>query len=1053
LHDVLTAKKSRTWVKVLEQIMMKYIDIAVSLKLHRHAKDGLHQYRNISQQQAPQSLEAIIQHLLKAGESRVAKAAKEAQAKNLSKGANVADLECEQTPEAIMLSTMTDEGDGDRSEREVLVPWLKFLWETYRSVLDILKTNSKLEKVYHQTAARAFEFCRVHERKTEMRRLCETLRHHLSNLQRATAQGNTNRLRGWEGWTQEGIELHLATRFAQLEAASAQELWTEGFRTVEDIHQVMRLSKRPPKAKLMAKYYERLTKIFWVSGNYLFHAYAWWRHAQLTKESEKKPPPLEEQTRRACAVLLSALAIPDASDGAGDAQGLGSTGEADDVDAEKMARMATLLGFRGHPTRAALLAEIAADDELVDVFGHDLPPHVRALHEALENTFAPRKLASTVAPLLKELAASTPKLAHYAEPLAKVAVSRVVAQLGRVYSVVTLDNFEQLVAPLQVPADDVEKLIVGAAGGPGGGASSGGALARVDHRLGVLRFPDEAVQAPASRHLGNLARYVAEAAEAARDHKPEEMRDPDRVAKRARIFEMARAASARDHESALERKQVIERRKEEQERLQQEKKAAEDAEERRLEAVRKEEEESRLARDAKNREREKIEKMRAEIQVQEAKAQMRALGQDVGDEIVNMKEDERQKLIQDQRDKAMQKEIDGARKSLEQARRLDYITRALRLEELPVLEARYTKHLEEDRARHDQQYLEAVAKGKVDHAAALLEKQRLARVQSHREKWEAQVLAARKQQYVTDRADAEAKFKQDAIARKVSRARRRAEDHADEVDRKAREDEEMAYEAAASALRAEEEAKYEAEQAERRQIDEEARQEDEARRTAEIAQHRAEAERLRAERGAEADAAGAADRERRAQVDGDAKWGRGGGGDAPPRRGFGGDDAPRRGGFGGDYGPRRGGFGGGDARGSGDVRRGGFGDDGPPRRGGFEDGRPQRVRMDDAPPRRGGMDDAPRRGGFEDGRPQRDNRYDNSGPPPRRGGFEDGRPPPRRAPAGGEGEPSDGGGMWKRGGAAQPAAPRREAPRQESKPKGRTDGEADGKDNWRRGGN
>ena len=596
MHDVLTAKKSRTWVKVLESIMLKYIDIAVDLKLHRHAKDGLHQYRNISQQQAPQSLEAIIQHLLKAGESRVAKAAKEARSMNLGKGKAVADLECEQTPEAIMLSTMTDEGDGDRSEREVLVPWLKFLWETYRSVLDILKTNSKLEKVYHQIAQRAFEFCVQHERKTEMRRLCETLRHHLSNLQRATAQGNTNRLRGWEGWTQEGIELHLATRFAQLEAASAQELWTEGFRTVEDIHQVMRISKKPPKAKLMAKYYERLTKIFWVSGNYLFHAYAWWRHAQLAKESQKRPPPVEDQIQMACSVLLSALAIPDASDGAGDEVGLGQSGDPDDVDAEKMARMATLLGFRGHPTRAALLAEIAADDELVDVFGHDLPAHVRALHEALENTFAPRKLAGTVAPLLKELKEATPRLAHYAEPLARVAVSRVVAQLGRVYSVVTLDNFEQLVAPLAVPADDVEKLIVGAAGGPGGGASSGGALARVDHRLGVLRFPEEPQAAPASRHLGDLARYVAEAAQAARDHKPEEMRDPERAAKRARLFDMARAASARDHESALERKQVIERRKEEQERLMVEKKAAEDAEERRLEAERKKEEEARLER-------------------------------------------------------------------------------------------------------------------------------------------------------------------------------------------------------------------------------------------------------------------------------------------------------------------------------------------------------------------------------------------------------------------------------------------------------------------------
>jgi hypothetical protein len=74
------------------------------------------------------------------------------------------------------------------------------------------------------------------------------------------------------------------------------------------------------------------------------------------------------------------------------------------------------------------------------------------------------------------------------------------------------------------------------------------------------------------------------------------MRDPERAAKRARLFEMARAASARDHESALERKQVIERRKEEQERLMAEKKAAEDAEERRLEAERKKEEEARLER-------------------------------------------------------------------------------------------------------------------------------------------------------------------------------------------------------------------------------------------------------------------------------------------------------------------------------------------------------------------------------------------------------------------------------------------------------------------------
>ena len=58
LHDILTAKRHRTWQKPFETIAIKYLDLCVELQYHRHAKDGLHQYRNMSQQQAPGSLEA-----------------------------------------------------------------------------------------------------------------------------------------------------------------------------------------------------------------------------------------------------------------------------------------------------------------------------------------------------------------------------------------------------------------------------------------------------------------------------------------------------------------------------------------------------------------------------------------------------------------------------------------------------------------------------------------------------------------------------------------------------------------------------------------------------------------------------------------------------------------------------------------------------------------------------------------------------------------------------------------------------------------------------------
>ena len=99
MHDVLSQRKVRTWQKSYETIMIRYIDLCVELKVktqsitkfcglvsllcsfflisnvsretyrhhhspnhqdHNRGKDGLHQYRNLSQTQAPGSLEVMI---------------------------------------------------------------------------------------------------------------------------------------------------------------------------------------------------------------------------------------------------------------------------------------------------------------------------------------------------------------------------------------------------------------------------------------------------------------------------------------------------------------------------------------------------------------------------------------------------------------------------------------------------------------------------------------------------------------------------------------------------------------------------------------------------------------------------------------------------------------------------------------------------------------------------------------------------------------------------------------------------------------------------------
>ena len=109
---------------------------------------------------------------------------------------------------------LVDPAGLDASDRELVTPWFRFLWESYRSVLEILRTNPKLEALYAMAAARAFSFCLTYKRNAEFRRLCDILRQHLANMAKYREQRDIA--------APESLNLHLETRFEQLKAACPQ---------------------------------------------------------------------------------------------------------------------------------------------------------------------------------------------------------------------------------------------------------------------------------------------------------------------------------------------------------------------------------------------------------------------------------------------------------------------------------------------------------------------------------------------------------------------------------------------------------------------------------------------------------------------------------------------------------------------------------------------------------------------------------------------------------------------------------------------------------------
>jgi len=82
----------------------------------------------------------------------------------------------------------------------------------------------------------------------------------------------------------------------------------EAFRSVEDIHGLMCMVKKTPKASLMVVYYAKLTEIFWISSSHLYHAYAWLKLFNLQKSFNKNLSQKDLQLI-ASSVVLAALSV------------------------------------------------------------------------------------------------------------------------------------------------------------------------------------------------------------------------------------------------------------------------------------------------------------------------------------------------------------------------------------------------------------------------------------------------------------------------------------------------------------------------------------------------------------------------------------------------------------------------------------------------------------------------------------------------------------------------------------------------------------------------
>ena len=626
------------------------------------------------------------------------------------------------------------------------------------------------------------------------------------------------------------LQRHLDTRFEQLNVAVELELWQEAFRSVEDIHTLLSVSKRPAKNVMMANYYEKLTRIFLVSENYLFHAAAWSRYYNLQRQSatmvasgqgsKKDNPAVTEgdMTRSASFVLLSALSIPVIST----LRSRGALVDVDEARKNKNNRLTNLLGMSSAPTRGVLFKDAMSKGLLKRA-----RPEIRELYQILEVDFHPLSICKRISPILTAIGSDS-EMEKYVLPLQQVILTRLFQQLSQVYESVELKYVHQLAQfpdPYQITAGSIEKFIMN-------GCKKGDLAMRVDHAIGVLTFESDVFSSAKALHPGNVSgsadgdtsgvqRLQRTPAEIVRTQLTRLAKtlfvtcqyvDPEyyeaRQQAKAAALTRAAAGAEQEHQETLARRAIIEKKKELASDALQKKQKEEETRKRIVAQQRQEAEAHRLAEEHKERERKRMkdeqDRIRRENNENELKDLMKK-GINVGDVDVKDLDSNQLRLL---RISQLEKEKNDLFKNLRvTGKRIDHLERAFRKEEVKLLPKDYEAQRQRDVAAYEKWKAETLKEAEKKHKEDVALKHRLGRLLPAYERFTKDLKERRHDEFEKRRKAADREYQNAVDKRKRDHREKKARElrEAEEAERRAREEEERIAREEAERAAAEEE--------------------------------------------------------------------------------------------------------------------------------------------------------------------------------------------------------------------------------------------------------
>ena len=225
IQEFIKTTKKRAWSNSMNSLIKKCLEIIIDQSQIKPFKEVLTFCRSLTQTNYLESLEHIVSNakefLLDKYEINTEKFKKFKDQQNI-----LLDEENEINEENIV-------SGKDIIDEQQLMNEQKFIWEAYKTLLDMTKMNSRLFQLYNQILKDCFSFCGENKRIHEFKALCDSIRNNLFMLKKNENKPNfANKIVLSDPKI---LRVLIQTSLNQIETANKLEEWEESFKTSEKI--------------------------------------------------------------------------------------------------------------------------------------------------------------------------------------------------------------------------------------------------------------------------------------------------------------------------------------------------------------------------------------------------------------------------------------------------------------------------------------------------------------------------------------------------------------------------------------------------------------------------------------------------------------------------------------------------------------------------------------------------------------------------------------------------------------------------------------------------